>query len=321
SEHMESGGRLIGMQKESNCDDAQKEHGQKLCFHGSLSEFDMLAYGFEAAVESYRQAVSSALCEGPFIVAKEVSMPAYEEWALGIETCWRVGFLAMANNKGMVLLDGDSTKVHEGVVEWIKSQIQHQFYKAVGDTGLFFGSLVYPLGSSSHRLQGGICKQPDCAYTSRTAKMPRKPRLTIEVAYQNEDYGKLVDEVMLWHKGGVLFSLGIKIDVKFSDEGGNKKVDLRLYWVQQVAEDAMPTIIDFSPSVCTTARETGFEVGFLCSYLSSDIRPEMDFYIKFDLHVLQQHILSLLMDEAEDNNNVIHLDGYKELKMRQNVIK
>ncbi|KAI5070389.1 hypothetical protein GOP47_0014732 [Adiantum capillus-veneris] len=230
-----------------------------------------------------RQAASSAVCEGPFIVAKEISMRSYEEWALGIETHWRVVFFAMENNKGMVLLYGDSTKVHEGVVEWIKWQIQHQFCKAVGDSGPFFGSLVYLLGSSNHRLQ---------------------------VAYQNEDYDKLVDEVMLWHNAGVLFSLGIKIDVKVSGTVNNKKVDIRLYWVQQVLNDAIPIVIDFSPSVCTTAREKGFEVGFLCSYLSGDIRPEMDFHIKFDLHGLQQYILNLLMDATEDNNSVISLDGH-----------
>ncbi|KAI5077976.1 hypothetical protein GOP47_0007800 [Adiantum capillus-veneris] len=225
---------------------------------------------------------------------------SFETWCLKIHTCWKVAFYSTSRQKGDVLLYGDPSLVHESTIESLKSRIQSQVHDVLRGHHLYFDEVVYLLGAASHNLPNGIVKQPDAAYTSVGAKPPLKPRMTLEVAYKNENLERLIEEVKLWNSWDIKYSAGIKIEVKVTGTRENKADDIKMFWVQQYEVEREPTVLEFGPGICKEPNLPRFQVRFLLSCLI-EVNPSLDTFICFDLFQVQQKIWNVIADEAEDN--------------------
>ncbi|MCO5571899.1 hypothetical protein L7F22_025648 [Adiantum nelumboides] len=204
------------------------------------------------ASQAYRKAVDTGDEYGPFLVAEDISKASFEEWVISEENSWRVAMFFQADGRGAIFFYGDPTELHETVSWWIHDEFVLQ-------VGRKWKTLVRCLGS-----------EPDNSYTSASSTSQLR-RVTVEVAYWNEDLRTLIKEVADWSVAGVALSIGVKIQAGNLRSGQARVFHVKLYWVQQTVEDKAPNVIEFSPNVCKEENKVDFvdNVGYLMLFAST----------------------------------------------------
>lgn len=171
---------------------------------------DRMDSGLRKAIEKYNAACKKALEsvdvleEGPFLVARDIPLLAFEAWSIIQEKHWKLYYNKKTKE---IWLYGDPSEPHETAIYWFTKEIPVLICLLGGRDA---EKTIDGTGSTTRDLPEAR-KEPDFSF--KVQNNNGNPSIVGEIAYNNESFRELKHESNLWKTSqGTQLFIGIKIN-------------------------------------------------------------------------------------------------------------
>lgn len=258
----------------------------------TLSAQKRMDSGLKKAIDAYHKASQKTLHSpdeiqesGPFIVAKNIPLLAFEAWSLVQESHWKLCYDKVS---GDVWLYGDPSEPHETAIYWFTKEIPVLVCLLGGREA---EEIIDGTGSTTRNLPGAQ-KEPDFSF--KMEGNDGNPAVIGEIAYNNESFRELKRESNLWRTSEeTQFFIGVKINNR--TRGSKRDPQLKaIIWRKNPNQYRE---INFGKGSENTENNHLFlDIPLDCLFFGG-VRPESlhgHDNIQLDLYKLRQKIISKL---------------------------